>query len=260
VPLAACPLVRIIRRVARRVHVSQVSIGEIALSDREAHHVRDVLRLEAGTRVEVFGDGGQVGDGILGRVGPTGVTIVVESIQAVAEHRRQLRVASAVPKAARADWLVEKLSELGADVFIPLATERSVALPEGRGKLDRWGRLAAEAAKQSHRRGVMRIEPLTPLPQAIAAATQAGPAWCLSTGAGATPIAHVIGGAGDVLTVFVGPEGGWSPPEVRLFEEAGIPSVMLTNTILRIETAAITAVALIAARGTPLGTGSSPSP
>ena len=46
------------------------------------------------------------------------------------------------PKANRADWMVEKLSELGVDQFIPLAAARSVVLPEGKNKLERWQRLS----------------------------------------------------------------------------------------------------------------------
>ena len=53
--------------------------------------------------------------------------------------------------------MIEKLAEIGVSRFIPLQTARSVVHPEGAGKLDRWERLASEAAKQSHRTGNLEI-------------------------------------------------------------------------------------------------------
>lgn len=232
--------------MARRIHVAQVLVGEIVLDEREAHHVRDVLRLREQTAVEAFDDAGNVGVGRLGLVVAGRVTIRVESILAREIAGLKLVIAAAVPKAARADWMVEKLSELGVDVFIPLATERSVSLPEGKNKLARWQRLAEEAAKQSHRRGVMRIDALTPLSDAIKAAVPSGEAWCFSTDAGAVPLVEKMGRIGTGgLTLFIGPEGGWSVEEAAFFERSGISSVSLTPTILRIETAAIAAAAVV---------------
>ena len=59
--------------------------------------------------------------------------VIVPSCQGVA-----LTIASAVPKGERADWMVEKLSELGTSEFLPLATARAVVLPQGKGKRERW--------------------------------------------------------------------------------------------------------------------------
>ena len=238
------------RTVLRRIHVPLVSAGPLRLSDREAHHVRDVLRLRDREPVEVFDDAGRVGRGTL-RLEAGGALVLVDAVQAAPVAAITLTIASAIPKAARADWLVEKLSELGVDVFVPLETARGVVVPEGKNKLERWARLATEAAKQSHRTGVMRIDPVTPLAGAIEAALTAGEAWHLSTAGGALPIAtklfSPLSTAPRSLTLFVGPEGGWTPEEAERFAAAGVPPVSLGGTILRIETAAIAAAALVAA-------------
>ena len=236
--------------VLRRIHVARVLVGEIILDEREAHHVRDVLRLREQRAVEVFDDAGNVGAGVLGILVSGRVTVRVESISARDETGLKLVIAAAVPKGPRADWMVEKLSELGVDVFVPLATERSVSLPEGKNKPARWQRLAEEAAKQSHRRGVMRIDALTDLPDAITAASEEGTAWCLSTGGGTIPLVEKMGAMGrGTITLFIGPEGGWTAEETEMFERSGILGVSLTSTILRIETAAIAAAAVVAMRG-----------
>ena len=173
----------------------------------------------------------------------------VESVRAAAGSLVRIVVAAAVPKAARADWMVEKLCELGVDVFIPLAAERSVSLPDGRGKLERWQRLAAEAARQSRRRGVMKIDPLTPLAAALASAGQSGAVQYLSTTPGIASLADVVlPSATKQITLLIGPEGGWSPSEIELFTTSNVAAVSLTQTILRTETAAIAAATLATVR------------
>jgi 16S rRNA (uracil1498-N3)-methyltransferase len=237
------------RGVPRRIHVSHVVPGESALDEREAHHVRNVLRLKPPALVEVFDDAGNVGIGTLAKVDGANVTVVVEAVEVAPQRSVSLRIASAIPKAGRADWMVEKLSELGVDAFIPLAAERSVVLPEGKNKLDRWQRLAAEAAKQSRRRGVMQVQPLARTDDALRSAQAAGEAWQLSTAAVAVSIREIEPiGKSSMLTLFIGPEGGWSPAEIHLFEEHRVPAVSLSDaTILRVETAAIAAAAVVGA-------------
>jgi 16S rRNA (uracil1498-N3)-methyltransferase len=262
--------VPIMRSVARRVHVPKLRTGDIPLDSAQAHHVRDVLRLGTGATVEVFDDGGGVAPGVLILEG-TGVSVRVDQLE-VAPQLPGVRwvIASAVPKGDRADWMVEKLSELGAAAFIPLATARSVVLPEGRNKRERWARIATESAKQSKRRGVMRIEELTPLSAVVAnvadatsaerAASAAGestarPArgWYLSTAPGAVSIGHAIRdlepSSPSILTLFVGPEGGWAAEEMDLFKKRGLRAVSLTSTILRVETAAVAAAAVVSVLG-----------
>jgi 16S rRNA (uracil1498-N3)-methyltransferase len=235
--------------VARRIHVPAVHTGEIPLPKREAHHVRDVLRLPHGEAVEVFDDAGNVGRGSLVMEGVV-VAVRVTGVQEAAAAGTRIVIASAVPKANRADWLIEKLSELGVDRFIPLATARSVVVPEGKNKLDRWSRLAIEAAKQSHRSGVMRIDAVTSLNAAISQSLATGTAWCLSTSPDAKPILDQILEAPlpAQLTLFIGPEGDWAPEETAAFTLHDIPGISLGPIILRVETASMVAAAVVAAQ------------
>src|SRR5205823_12780865 len=124
----------------------------------------------------------------------------------------------------RADWMVEKLSELGAAAWLPLITARGVVLPEGKNKRERWARIASESAKQCRRRGILRIAELTPLSQAARIVTDTGgTAWCLSLADDAAPVATVLADARPArLTVFVGPEGGWTAGEADEMRAAAI--------------------------------------
>jgi 16S rRNA (uracil1498-N3)-methyltransferase len=249
--------------VARRVYVPRLDPGENPLDPAQAHHARNVLRLTDGAEVEVFDDAGRVARGVLA-VSPTGDVAVrvgrVEQREAGATSVR-LTVAAAVPKGDRADWMVEKLSELGVAEFVPLAAARSVVLPEGKNKRERWARIATEAAKQSRRAGVMRVGELTKLETALGAC---GRAWMLATEAAAAPVAireafDSIEG-GTTLCAFIGPEGGWTDNELRQFAAAGATAVRLTNTILRVETAAVAVAAVVGSLAAAGSTRAEPGP
>ncbi len=227
----------------RRAYIAHLHAGNLELAAAQAHHVKDVLRLGVGDALELFDDAGQQARGTLIACGEKGVQVRVEQVQPPPLDRMALTVAAAVPKGARADWMIEKLSELGVDCFIPLRTQRSVVAPAGKNKLERWSRLATEAARQSRRRGVMGIEPLTELPEVIGRAeAEEAALWHLSTRSDAQPM--VARAIPRRLFLLIGPEGGWSEQEIALFEQRHLPAISLTPTVLRVETAAIAAAAL----------------
>jgi len=232
--------------VIRRLHVPILLTGETELEPGQVRHAREVLRLADGETVEVFDDHGAVAIGVLVFDGPRGARVRVSEITA-SQVAPIWTVASAVPKGERADWMVEKLSELGATAFIPLIAARSVVVPEGKNKLERWARIATESAKQSRRPGVMRIQRPTALGDALHPVREGAMGICLSTSQDAATIAIALSGhsANRELVLFVGPEGGWTEAEMGEFERAGAMAVRLTSTILRVETAAVAASAVI---------------
>jgi 16S rRNA (uracil1498-N3)-methyltransferase len=230
----------------RRILVPKASVGRMELTGPQAHHLRDVLRLAAEEKIEVFDRTGARGSGAIASVNPASITLEIDQVCPPPPQRLSLTIASAIPKGSRADWMIEKLTELGVDIFIPLATERSVVLPRGASKSDRWRRLAQEAAEQSARAGVMQIDALTQLPRLLdhIAAAQI-PAWYLAPDEKADPILRLIERLPPALVLLIGPEGGWSPAEISLFHDTTIPPLRLTSTILRVETAAVSAAAII---------------
>ena len=230
----------------RRVHLSKLTTGSIALPQAEAHHVRDVLRLEAGSQLELFDNSGNVATGIIKHVNVANVVVDIESIAQANMPAATLTVAAAIPKGDRADWMVEKLTELGVNQFIPLVAERSVVVPAGRNKIQRWERIAIESAKQSRRAGVMQIAPIASLDEIISSGSNA---IYFSTTPDAIPIAMVLAELKVAdLTLLIGPEGGWSEIELTRMKSAGFVATGLTSTILRVETAAIVAAALVMCR------------
>lgn len=217
------------------------------LSQSQAHHLKDVLRLTVGDVIEVFDNAGQSAQARIVVADAANVSVEIEEIHR-AKVEVQITVASAVPKGDRADWMIEKLSEIGVTRFIPLKTDRSVVHPEGKGKLDRWQRIAIEAAKQCKRSGVMEIDELTSVSNCIASQPTDSLRRFLSTDPKAELIGESLKSAAALVGIhlFIGPEGGWTDSEIARFTASGLTGVSLTTTILRIETAAVVAAGVIA--------------
>lgn len=225
-----------LRALIESLHTARAG-DVVLLPAEETRHLVTVRRAGVGTPVEARDHAGLTAPALLERDGEQW------QLRLTANPTQQgggvsLTVASAVPKGARADWMAEKLSELGVATWQMLACDRSVVLPK-QGKLDRFERLAREAAKQSGRAGVMQIKPIAP-PATLAP----GPGDAvLVTEQSAMPLAGVLRRQ-DVGRVWVGPEGGWSEKELAMFQQQGVVATSLGRTVLRIETAAIAAAAL----------------
>jgi 16S rRNA (uracil1498-N3)-methyltransferase len=228
--------------MSRRFIVEQVSVGRVALDARQSRHARDVLRLAIGETVEVFDAAGGRAEGRIVSTDPH-VQIEIASVARATSRSREIVIASAVPKGDRADWLVEKLSELNVTRWIPVRTARSVVHPEGTSKFDRWRRIADESAKQCGRDGVMKIEPLQAFEQVLSSHCDSGFVGMIASLS--VDACRPAVGAGVSTIVLVGPEGGWTDEELAQARDAGWASVTLGSTILRIETAAVVAAAII---------------
>jgi 16S rRNA (uracil1498-N3)-methyltransferase len=155
----------------------------------------------------------------------------------------------------RMEWIIEKATELGAARFIPMTARRSEKhlVQAAQARVERWRRVAREAAKQSRRSDVPVVEDLVPLKTA-ARSGAAGLRLLLAEQERSTTLYAAMQAALQQATVAkpavefaVGPEGGWTADEEALFAVEGWQAVSLGPRILRAETAGITAMAVIAA-------------
>lgn len=224
----------------RRVAVSSLASDEIELDAEQAHYVARVLRLKSGTRIEAFDGAGEVVRGAL-RNRDGSWFIRVDDRHAARERNLTLTVASATPKGDRADWLVEKLAELGVDHLVWLTTQRSVVdlAPDGN-KMRRFRRLVDQAARQSDSNQVMRISPPVRFEQYLEHAFDhrivadfQGPS--ITTIGAESPTS---------ASILIGPEGGFTESELCSAIDAGYTPKTLSDSILRVETAAVVAAAL----------------
>ena len=233
-------------RVSRRIFVSAtLKPGTLQLDAEQAHHVRNVLRMSLGDPLELFDSAGAVAAARIVACDAAHVSVAIETVTEATGNHHSIVVASAIPKGERADWLVEKLSEVGVVRWQPLLTERSVVQASGQNKLDRWRRIATEAAKQCFRTGVMQVESPVTLAAALQAHLQAGMSGILlSLAPDAAGIAAIVRQTDVVL--FIGPEGGWTESEEEQMKAAALRPVRLTRTVLRVETAAVVAAGVVA--------------
>ena len=202
-----------------------------------ARRLRDVLRLAPGARLAAFDGRGAEREAIVEAVGREGVALRLGAALApTPEPPAPVTLACGFPRGRRGDWLVEKATEIGAAAFVPLAADRAVLRP-GDGRLERWRRIAIEAARQS---GRAVVPAFAEAPPGGALRLLADPE-ASSTIAGALAAAPPPDAAGVAL--FVGPEGGWSAGEREALIASGARAVSLGPRRLRAETAAVVALA-----------------
>ncbi len=249
-----------------RFFMPKITVGDNALPADQADHARRVLRLDWGRDVLVFDGQGHSATGPLRPAG-RGAHVRVESVSFSPPPAVRLTVACAVPKADRADQCVEMLSQLNVYALQWTLYDRAVVRPSAEGnKMEKWRRLAVESCKQCGRLWSMRVLPPTPLEHLLSTVAGVGPAPAPASptllvygapdvpcglGQFMAPAAPAMANATSDCTLdiaaFVGPEGGFSPRERALLQNAGVSAVRLAPTVLRIETAAVAFAAVVAA-------------
>jgi 16S rRNA (uracil1498-N3)-methyltransferase len=215
---------------------------EIALTKDQVRHLR-VLRVKDGDKIGVFDGKGREFEVIYSEKVSNGNIKLEKAIKGQEEPKVKITLAIAVPKGARMDVLVEKVSELGVNRIVPIICSRSVVKPR-EAKVDRLRRIALEACAQSERSIVPTISEPIEFGKLLDTMKEYNHVFiCHKSGA---PLAHAYDDCESVL-VIVGPEGDFTPAEHEAAKEAGCISVTLGPTILRTETAGISAVAQIIA-------------
>jgi len=217
--------------------------GEAVIDGAEARHALQVLRMRPGDKAVLFDGSGREFVARLSLAGKReAVFEILESREGAREPALGVTVASAVPKGKRADFLVEKLCELGAAEFMPLWTARSTVDPRVRPEnhVAKWRRAVVEASKQCGRRRLMRIAEPVDLAAALRNASAFAAGWVCAPD-GADEGLGVAALSGPRLVV-VGPEGGLDAGEMEAALAAGLKPLSLGPTILRIETAAVVAL------------------
>lgn len=223
----------------------------VRLSAEQAHQVCHVLRLKAGDTIVALDGAGREFEATLTTVtGREAVGRIVARREATGEPAVQIALFQGLLAREKFEWVLQKGTEVGVSRFVPIQTERTLlrARQIDPKKLDRWQRIVTEAAEQSHRGRVPQIEPAVTFAQALARlgefdraliAATTGQARTLSEALGASdqPVASVV--------ILIGPEGGFSDEETAQACKSGAIPVSLGQRILRTETAAIIAPALV---------------
>jgi len=218
----------------------------VELDGTEAHHLANVLRAQPGDWVELFDGAGKSGQAQIRRVTKRLVELeLTGEFEITPPSVPQLVVAVASPKGDRLKWMVEKLTELGVDRFIPLKTARGVVDPR-EAKLAKLEQVVIAACKQSRRSWRMQIDDVMPVGRLRDAFDPAN-SWVGFGDMEGSPVSSIVSSEGVVRqsVVVIGPEGGLTEEERQLFEDWGFHAISFSRHVLRIETAAIAGAAVL---------------
>jgi len=224
-----------------------------SLLGAQAEHLARVLRAQPGTEADIVA-GGRVYHGIIDTLSLEEVRFKLLN-ELDAEPALPLTLLLAVFKFDRMEWAIEKATELGVSTIVPIIarrTEKHLAQSADK-RVERWRRLAHEAAKQSRRADLPTIEDPIALPTRVAQGTSAHQI-LLAEEEHAVTLRQRIQTALDASShdfpefeFAIGPEGGWAPDEISLFAKHNWQPASLGPRILRAETAAITTLAIASA-------------
>ncbi len=227
----------------------------LKLTGREAHHAARVLRVQRGDRVTVLdGAGGEY----LCRVRELGrreVTLEVLESRRAPPPAFELTLLQALPKSRAFDLVLEKATELGVRRIVPLVTARSVSRPgpaETRAKLEKWRLTLIEALKQCGAGWLPCLDAPSGVEAFLARGERFDLQWVASLQPGAEhPRCSLVryrtqaGTPPRSVAVWIGPEGDFTPEELRAIESAGAIAVSLGPRVLRTETAALYCLAVL---------------
>lgn len=222
----------------------------VRLEGPDARHVSLVLRLKKGSRIRLVDEEQNLHIASVEKVTARGVLArVLESVR-TEPSRVRLRVVQGVPQLPKADLITQKLTELGAQSIVFAPTERtsySDGFERISKRLPRLQRIAEAAAKQCARPDIPEVLACASLSKAAKDTEPGALLLVANEKTRRKDLCDLLAGAGEnpSITVFIGPEGGLSSDEIRLLEDMGAAGFSLGRNILRTETAAIAAAAII---------------
>ena len=219
---------------------TQIEADRIMLTVEQQHYLQRVLRLRTGDRFIAIDGRGQWW---LSAIEPEQTARILEAIAVHTELPISLTLLMAMPKNGM-DEIVRQATELGVTTIAPLTSDRTLLQPSSQ-KLDRWRRIAQEAAEQSERQVIPTI--LEPIAFRDAIRQFDSGQRLIGVTRVNAPALHACLLPSEPTVMAIGSEGGWSEAEVELAIAAGFLPVSLGKRILRAVTAAIVAIGLIAA-------------
>ncbi len=229
----------------------QIKDRTVILRGGDRHHLLNVLRQGPGDEITVLNGKGEE---YLVRI--TEVTTdqvygeIIKKMERQAEPRVKLTLVQSLPKADKFEWILQKNTELGVSRFQPVLTERSnVKLDKStqERKLERWHKIIREAAEQSGRQIVPVLEPVRSWSEMLAGC-DTGLVLIPWEGEIVQSLKQVLERQPkipELITVLIGPEGGFSLKEVVEAKEKGAVSLTLGPRILRTETAGLVAASAL---------------
>ena len=229
----------------------------ITLKDKKhIHHIKSVLHLELKEPLVVFDkDGNEYSCLISGLDENIVLEIKEKRIPDRSKAKVVFTIACAIPKKAKFDDIIDKLTQLGVARIIPLVTERVIVKlnseKEG-ARLGRWRKIAQSAAEQSQRRDIPVIDPIQKLKDILTKSRDFDLKLIPTLGGERESLKEVFSQSLPLplplplnILVLIGPEGDFSDGEISLAKDAGFIPITLGDLTLRVDTAAVAIASFI---------------
>ncbi|MBG86936.1 MAG: hypothetical protein CMO80_08560 [Verrucomicrobiales bacterium] len=229
---------------------AEIEEGEFALPAGEARHFSRVLRGRADVEITLLdGEGGRY----LAKVESVSKQETIVGVlhrEHVDQPLPRIKLYQCISKQKSMDWLIEKCTEIGVAHIVPIISTNAVAVPaedKASAKAGKWRTLAVSALKQSGVTWLPRID--EPVSFSSAVSTLNGLCLVAALGNDVPPIKSVLRGLddseSDEISIWIGPEGDFTPDELAILRDAGARCVSLGDSVLRTETAAFMTVGLV---------------
>ena len=231
-----------------QVYIDKPDGGSVTLSEEDMRHAKSVLRIKRGDMVIVcdncidyicqFGEAGQFS--------------VIKSVPNTAEPYVNIRLFQCLPKSDKFNFIVQKAVELGVSEIVPITSTRCVSRPGpkiGVQKVERWNKIAYEAAKQCGRGRVPLVSEILKLKQALLQ-IKSDELNIIFYECGGKRLSDIItkrsaSKTHKVVNLFIGSEGGFEIDEISLAAKHGAISATLGKRILRAETASVAGISVV---------------
>lgn len=225
-----------------------ISGDNIILEGDIVHQIKDVLRLQIGQQIIVFDNSGMEYTVTLNRVDKRQITGTIGDGKRTVEPEIKIVLYQSLLKSDRFEFVLQKCTEIGVSVFIPILCERCVTRKISTSKIQRWEKVIVEATEQSGRGVTPVLQPVTSFSDACRSAV------------GASLIANVDHGSvklrsalkskpflssHSTVSIFIGPEGGFTADESDMAQRCGIRKITLGPRVLRAETAGMVAATAV---------------
>lgn len=234
----------------RRFFLSAPLATEIIIDGDDFRHISKVLRMQAGEKCIVVDPAGQSAVASITNITSDkvylGLTTIIEEDK---EPSVKVILVQGLPKSDKMEFIIQKAVELGVYEIIPLAADRSVvkySREKAASRIERWQKIAAEAAKQCQRSIIPQVMDIQDLDTVIAALQDKAEIIMLYEREISTSLSKILSSSkAGLIALLIGPEGGFSDEEVVLASQRGARVVTMGPRILRTETAAIAALSAV---------------
>ncbi|WP_094547713.1 16S rRNA (uracil(1498)-N(3))-methyltransferase [Petroclostridium xylanilyticum] len=234
------------------VEPEKIKGNNIFIHGEDVNHITKVLRLDQNDIIIICDGNGKDYTARIEEVGKKEIkTKILDSSDSISEPPVYVTLYQGIPKAGKMEYIIQKTTELGIGKIVPVITRRTVVKIEDKkseqNKVERWQKIAYEAAKQSNRGKVPHIAYPINFEEAIKQMSTMDIKLMPYEKEYSNSLKNILKVCteGQNIGIFIGPEGGFDDDEVRKSQEANLNIVSLGPRILRTETAGAAVLAIL---------------